>query len=106
MSASSSDKEKHTFYYNLYIDPFDKAILSTMFDHNTDIDIIEIEMELQQIKALKRLCLFKTLSFPLELIVLIFNWSLLKKRCKYQWLYLKFLRNKISYQDFKKALLY
>lgn len=84
----------------------EEALIYTTFDAQTEHDISSIQKNIKQNKFLKRVCLYKTLTFPLEFVLfsLFFNKEQRKNKINLNKLYWKFLRNKISLNDFKKEL--
>lgn len=88
------------------LDNMEEALVVTTFDAQTEQDVVSIEKTMKQTSFLKRVCLYKILTFPFEylLMVLFFKKEHKSNKKLITRLYWKFLRNKISMTDFKKEL--
>lgn len=84
----------------------EETIVYTTFDTETNYDIDLIEKEKKQTKFLKRVCLYKLITYPFEYVLfsLFFNKDHRANKKNLTKLYWKFLRNRISLVDFKKEL--
>lgn len=103
--ANYCKKDGHAFYHRRHLIELDEAILFSIFDQNTDMDIQEIEQEIQAKKLFKRVCLFKTLTFPLEILLFgVFDRQQLHIRWQQQKICFKFLANKIDLNKFKSEM--
>lgn len=83
---------------------FEKAIIVTTFDSETEMDINKIKKE----KHMKKVCLLRLLTFPLEVVLglFVFGIKFPKHHYKVSKVYYKYFRNKISYAEFQKSLQY
>lgn len=106
MSANHNNRDG--FSYGPYgkLNLLEEAMFSSLFDEQVDLDEQEILYEVEEAKFLKRVCIVKTLLYPMEwLLTRIFlgkAWTV--EKVLTQKLYWKFLRNKISLSDFKDEL--
>jgi hypothetical protein len=84
----------------------EEALVFTTFDAQTSHDIDAMEKRTKHIKFLKRVCLYKLLTYPFEIVLfsLFFNKTHRTNKRNLIKLYWKFLRNRISLNDFKKEL--
>lgn len=103
--SAKSDKNMAFVYL---VDPIDEDLedeITGMFEYSTDLDIEEIAHEKVQAKLLKRTGWVKTLTFPLEyvLMLVLLPKELRKEREKEQSLIWKFLTNKVSYSEFRES---
>lgn len=82
---------------------YEKTLLFTAFDGETDIDSDRIEKEIKKIKHLKEQILVKLLIFIPEYIFtyLIIGSKGVKFKIKLFKLYYNFYNNKITHQEFK-----
>jgi len=93
-------------YSHKELSELDKTLLYTNFDNQITYDLVDIKKEQNEIKLLKRSSLIKTILFPLEYILTYFlmDKEFVRDRITCQKLYWKFLRNKISNNEFKRQL--
>ena len=107
MSASFDKSDGFSFYPVGEVTEQDRTINMMIFDQKFDYDLGVYKSEQKEIKLLKKICLIKTLLFPLELtfsfLFLGSRWTKIKV-INSQKLYWRFLRKKISYEKFKKQL--
>jgi hypothetical protein len=105
--ANFSFQDGYYIRINTPLNQLEQALLESQWEGETDYDVKHIEKELLNIKKLKKVCLVKFITLPLESLVAYFTYS--KKdndnRKSLNSIYIKFLFNKINYQQFKNDLL-
>ena len=88
------------------VNEYDEALISVLFDQETDYDIEEMERLMQEERLMRKICFIKTLVFPIEYIatlaILGGRWA--KEKRDAQSLYWKFLRKKVTYNQFQREL--
>jgi hypothetical protein len=89
------------------LDPFHIAVIESMFDEQADYDIEDINLEIEEGKLFRKVCIVKTLIFPLEVLVtkLVMGKPWTSEKIKAQGIYWKFLRKKITLEELKKEII-
>jgi hypothetical protein len=105
MGANYSNKDP-LIYFPFQLTPLEMQQLLMQFEMNCDFDEHEIITEKKERKFLKRVCVYKLITSPVEILftLLIFGFTELKYKLKVTSLYYKFLFNKISLSDFGKEV--
>jgi hypothetical protein len=88
------------------IDSTFESYVEGLFDYSVECDITEIKKAQKEKKALFRLCLVKTLIFPLEATLGFFllGTKFVKKLTSQQRKMWGFMRGKVTFKEFKKTL--
>jgi len=88
------------------LNDLESALVFTTFDSETNQDITIIEKEIENEKFLKKVCLYKLLTFIPEIgfITLLFDKKVKKSKMEVTSLYYKYYRNKINLTDFQNKL--
>jgi hypothetical protein len=88
------------------LNPHDEAIVQTTFDNETGDDIKRIEKEMARDKLLRKTCLIKLLTFPLEYVAIFVLLGKLRAKDKINLtkIYYKFYKQQISFYDLQKDL--
>ena len=84
----------------------EKALLLSAFDEQTTYDINSIKEQMKKERQARRVCLYKVIMYPFELILaklLLGNNAVDEKRTMYK-IYKSYYKKKISYIEFKKRL--
>jgi hypothetical protein len=106
MSANYDEKDQ-ILTSAFIVNKVDEELLGMIFDSHVDWYIYDQQERIREIKALKRVCLIKTIVFIPEIV---FSWwfykQYAKERIQTQKQYWKFLRNKITLDEFKNELNY
>lgn len=111
MSAKLSDQDKHWVGVvptkGRKLNQVEEALIATTFDTETDYDVTNITNLMEKVKLINRLCVVKLLQFiPEQILTYIFLGSArARTHRKSAAVYLKFLRKKISLDNFQKDLL-
>lgn len=103
MSAEYKKDNGFTYLYSNSIHPYDLTLIESMFDMQTTYDEIDIQENMKENNIYKKSCLVRTILFPLDLLVtfLVMGPKEAKIRWKTQKVCWKFMRNKITLQQFK-----
>jgi hypothetical protein len=106
MSSNYDSKQGHSFVLTEFLHPEDEALLCTLFDEYQDHEEQEIIRIMHETKILKNVCLVKTLMYPYEYILskIFLPKTMVRERIQFQALYWKFLRGKMTYEEFKDKL--
>jgi hypothetical protein len=70
--SAKYDKNNELILLPFKITQFERTIIESQFDFQTDYDVLAIEMKIEEDKLLRRICLVKTLLFPFEYILMRF----------------------------------
>lgn len=105
MSANFDERDE-ILTLTFQLNDIERQMLVLLFDEHVDYQMREFEARKAEIKLLKRICLVKTLLFPLELPVTYFllGKEASRERMESQSCYWRFVRNKISLEAFKNDL--
>lgn len=107
MSAKYKKESGFVYLHEGYIDDYNEAMIVSMFDEQTDYDIEDIRKDIKEAKMFRKICIVKTILFPLELLLtlIILGKKEAKEKIESQKLYIKLLRNKINVSEFKEEVM-
>lgn len=110
MSANYEKRDGFTWVPDKTLNKAQETLLNISFDHQINSDILEAEMKLyeqtSEKKVLRNVCLYNVILFPVQYIftLLLFGNSYAKERTILFKLSIKYLRNKITVEQFKNDL--
>jgi hypothetical protein len=107
MSGKYKKQSGFVYLHEGRIDEYNEAMIISIFDEQTDYDIEDIEKDMKEEKLFKKICLIKTIMFPLEILLtfLILGRSEFIEKIETQKLYIKLLRNKLNVSEFKEEVM-
>ena len=107
-SGASYDRKMGWFWipFTVSSDPALEAYIGCQFDSATDLDDQEIEKKQARAQYFRRLCMIRTLSFPLDLIAteILLGRIFSKKRWDLQCALWQFLRYRSTIDQLMKAI--
>lgn len=106
MSAKYNEDDGFFIMKQDVLEPSYVSYIEGIFDYSVQCDIDDITKAQKERKAFSRVCLTKTILFPLELVVSYFviGKDYTKQLIKQQKLMWDFLRNKTTTETFKNDL--
>lgn len=106
MSAKYEDRDGFTFLPTKKLSEFQETILNVAFDNQIHFDILEAEELVKEKKVLKRVCIYNIVLFPLQYMFtfMLFGREYASERKILFKLSIKYLRKKITVDEFKKEL--
>ena len=107
MSANSDDKVGWTYCLTNNLDPQTATIFELLFEQQVDLDEQEIALDLQETSLVLKVAICKALVYPVE--ALLYRVLVGKEYYNHvkttKDLYWKFLRKKITLNEFKHGLI-
>jgi hypothetical protein len=106
MSAESSKKSGFVFLVG-EADPLLESYLTSVFDEDTEQDIEEIKLEMEEKKLFTQISKIKVLLFPLEIVLtyMFMDKKWVTDKIEANRLYWNFLRGKITMDQMKQSLI-
>lgn len=88
------------------ITPAEMAIVESHFDEQTDHDDVAIFKLMTKEKFLRKVCLYKLITFPVEVVVIaaVLGFEKAKTHTRMIKLYFQFMRKKVPLQVFQEKL--
>lgn len=106
MSGYKDNKMGWFFSPHGKVDPFEESMFASLFDDETDYEILEIENNIKEFNLYRKLAIVKTLNFPFEIfwLYLFLGKKYSDNRWETQKLYNKIIKRKINLEEFRKEL--
>lgn len=106
MAARHNERDGFMFVNTTIINPYDEIIITNIFDQQVDDDIKDYEQRKKEIRFIKKACLIKLILTPIQypLTYFLLGKVLARDVLYCSKLYLIFLRNKLTLEQFKDKL--